>query len=152
MTEDFEKGLEKLIVWQKAIQFASYICGVIVKKIPEDEKWALISQLRRSSQSVPANIAEGYGRYYYQEGVRFAYIARGSLQETYSHLTYAKEMEYFSSDEFDHSKKEIAELMRLLNGYINYLKRTKRGINEPGAQYFAHPDIEIEEVSPAPAP
>jgi four helix bundle protein len=149
MSESDEKGLETLIVWKKAIQFAKYICKIIVAKFPEQEKYALASQIRRSAQSIPANIAEGYGRFYYQEGIRFAYIARGSLEETHSHLTYACEMDYISSTEYDDLKKRIGEVRKLIDGYINYLKRTKRGRSEPGAHYYISsnsdfvPDLDI---------
>lgn len=148
MTEVDDKGLETLVVWQKALQFAKYICGVVISQLPDQEKYALASQIRRSSQSVPANIAEGYGRYYYQEGIRFAYIARGSLEETRSHLTYAHEMMYISNEELNKAKLQIDEVKKLLNGYINYLKRTKRGISEPGAQYFTHVIEDIDDLQP----
>ncbi len=94
MDETQDKGLESLLVWKKAMQFAVTISKEILVKIPVEEKYALSSQIRRASQSIPANIAEGYGRFYFQEGVRFAYIARGSLEETRSHLTFAYEMRY----------------------------------------------------------
>lgn len=136
MNGNEQKGLESLVVWQKSLQFALYISRQIIPKLPECEKYALTSQLRRSCQSIPANIAEGYGRFYYQEGIRFAYIARGSLQETRSHLTFAQEMGYISVDDFVNIKIFIEELQKLTNGYINYLKRTKQGIGEPGTHYF----------------
>lgn len=131
-----QKGLHNLIVWQKSMGFTVNICKTILPKLPDHEKWALADQLRRSSQSIPANIAEGYGRYYFQEGVRYAYIARGSLEETLSHLSFAKEMGYLSSTEFDSLFLDISEIRRLISGYINYLKKSKRGINEPGSQYL----------------
>jgi four helix bundle protein len=144
--ENNEKGLKSLVVWQKALQFAIFICKNILPKFPEDEKWALTSQLRRSVQSVPANIAEGYGRYYFQEGVRFAYIARGSLEETHNHLTFANRMQYLSEIEYQKLEIDIDELKRLINGFINYLKKSKRGINEVGAHYFTDSEpIRIEQ-------
>jgi four helix bundle protein len=82
---------------------------------------------------VPANIAEGYGRFYYQENVRFCYIARGSLEETFSHLVLAKRLDYLPESKFNEINTEIQELRRMLNGYIAFLKRSKRGANEPGA-------------------
>ena len=135
MDEAQEKGLESLLVWKKAMQFAVTISREILVKIPVEEKYALSSQIKRASQSIPANIAEGYGRFYFQEGVRFAYIARGSLEETRSHLTFASEMHYIDEVQFGNMQQRIEELRKMINGYINYLKRTKRGINEPGALY-----------------
>ncbi len=81
-----DKGLETLLVWQKSLAFAVEVCKIILPKMPVQEKWPLVDQLRRSAQSIPANIAEGYGRFYFQESVRFCYIARGSLEETPAYI------------------------------------------------------------------
>jgi four helix bundle protein len=134
-------GLNNLAVWVKAKDFGVFVCTHILSKIPDDEKYALISQLRRSSQSIAANIAEGYGRYYYQEGVRFAYIARGSLLETQNHLIFAREMNYIGVEVFSDLLLRLEEILKMLNGYINYLKKSKRGINEPGAGYLLNDSI-----------
>jgi four helix bundle protein len=147
MTFDEQKGLEGLFVWQKAQDFALEICKNIIIKMPEAEKYALTSQLRRSSQSIAANIAEGYGRYYYQEGIRFTYIAKGSLEETYSHLSFALRMSYISKEDFELLKEKIEELRRMTNGFINYLKKSKKGISEPGAAYFTIPHVDSSDAS-----
>ncbi len=128
-----DKGLETLQIWQRALEFATKVCREITPSFPKEEKWALTNQTRRSAQSGPANIAEGYGRYYYQDNVRFCYIARGSLEETFSHLVLAKNLGYLSDQVFNNINTEIQELRRMLNGYIAFLKRSKRGENEPGA-------------------
>ena len=73
-----EKGLETLLIWQRSLEFAKLVCKEVLPQLPSQENWALANQLRRAVQSIPANIAEGYGRYYFQESVRFCYIARGS--------------------------------------------------------------------------
>jgi four helix bundle protein len=112
------------------------VCKEILPQLPTDEKWALASQLRRSVQSVPANIAEGYGRFYFQEGVRFCYIARGSLEESFSHITLAHQLEYLSDAVYDPLTAEIRELRRMLNGYIAFLRTSKRGATEIGANLF----------------
>jgi four helix bundle protein len=104
------QGLESLVVWKKALQFAVFLSGEIIKEFPVEEKYALSSQLRRACQSIPTNIAEGYGRFYYQEGIRFAYIARGSLEETRSHVNYAHQMGYISNDEIGLINNRIEEV------------------------------------------
>ena len=86
------KSLETLETWCKARDFALRIYKEVLPLLPPEEKWNLNQQLRRSSLSIPANIAEGYGRFYYQDNVRFCYNARGSLEETLSHLSIAGEM------------------------------------------------------------
>jgi four helix bundle protein len=133
MPEDREKGLESLQLWQHAVAFAAKVCQQVLPLLPGDEKWAMSAQLRRSVQSIPANIAEGFGRFYYQDCIRFCYIARGSLEETYSHLVLAKELNYLPAHVYQAMDRDVQEMRRLLNGYIAYLKRTKRGHNEPGA-------------------
>lgn len=143
-----EKGLETLQVWQRSLAFATYVCHNILPLLPVQEKFALTDQLRRSVQSVPANIAEGYGRFYYQEGVRFCYIARGSLEETYSHLALAHNLKYFDNDTYKNLNDEIQELRRMLNGYIIFLKNSKRGANEPGAITSIHEPAAIYLASP----
>src|SRR4030042_5654086 len=88
------QGLERLKVWKKARDLALDVYRNVLPLLPNEEKWGLNQQIRRSVQSVPANIAEGYGRYYYQENVRFCYLTRGSLEETLSHLVLAHELGY----------------------------------------------------------
>lgn len=133
MEEHSEKGLDSLKVWKRALAFAKDVCLHALPLFPAQEKWSLDVQLRRSVQSIPANIAEGYGRFYYQESVRFCYIARGSLEETYSHLKLAHELGYLPQPDYERYTSEIGELRRMINGYISYLKKSKRGSNEPGA-------------------
>jgi len=115
------------------MDFAQMVCKQVIPIMPLEEKWVLSSQLRRAVQSVPANIAEGYGRYYYQDNVRFCYIARGSLEEAFTHLTLANRLNYLPDDQYHQLVDDIHRLRRLLNGYIAYLKTSKRGATEPGS-------------------
>ncbi|RJP51366.1 MAG: four helix bundle protein [Anaerolineaceae bacterium] len=128
-------GLEKLDVWCKARDFAVRINKDLLPLLPAEEKWALSQQVRRSSQSIPANIAEGHGRFYFQDNVRFCYIARGSLEETLSHIVYAHKVGYISESLYKDLAVDGENLNRLINGYIGFLKRSKQGANEPGANY-----------------
>lgn len=135
MSNDNIQGLETLEAWKKARAFVLVVYKEVLPLLPVDEKWHLNQQVRRSAQSVPANLAEGHGRFYYQDNVRFCYIARGSLTETYTHLLLAHDLKYVPDDLFNRLKSQIEELIRIINGYIAYLKRSKRGENEPGANY-----------------
>ena len=127
------QGLERLNVWRRAKDFALFVYREVLPLLPGEEKWGLDQQIRRAVQSIPANIAEGYGRYYYQDNVRFCYIARGSLDETASHLVLAHELGFVPDKLFERLAEKGEELVRLLNGYIAYLKRSRQGENEPGA-------------------
>ena len=136
-----DKGLETLQVWQKSLAFAADVCKTILPKLPVQEKWSLSDQLRRSAQSIPANIAEGYGRFYFQESVRFCYIARGSLEETFSHLTLAHKLDYLDNATYKQLNNQIIELRRMISGYIAFLKESKRGASEPGANHQVREDL-----------
>ena len=129
------QGLQKLEVWKRAKDFALRIYQDVLPLLPQEEKWNLSSQLRRSSLSISANIAEGYGRFYYQENVRFCYTARGSLEETLSHLVFSFEAKFIPDALFNELSIEGDEIGRMLNGYITYLKRSKQGVNEPGSAH-----------------
>ena len=129
-------GLEKLDVWCKARDFAVRVNKEMLQLLPPEEKWALNQQIRRSSQSIPANIAEGHGRFYFQDNVRFCYIARGSLEETLSHIVYAYKVGYISEILYKSFSVDGENLNRLINGYIGFLKKSKQGANEPGSNYM----------------
>ena len=141
-------GLEKLDVWCKARDFAVRVHKEFLHLLPAEEKLALSQQIRRSSQSVPANIAEGHGRFYFQDNVRFCYIARGSLEETLSHIVYAYKVGYISETLYKSFATDGENLNRLINGYIGFLKKSKQGANEPGAKYAVRemtPDYILED-------
>jgi len=91
----------KLKVWRRAKDFALEIYAKVLPLLPPEEKWNLNQQLRCASLSISANIAEGYGRFYYQENVRFCYNARGSLEETLSDLVFAFEAKYIPATLYD---------------------------------------------------
>ena len=135
MATDNIQGLETLEAWRKSKSFAVKVYREILPLLPPEEKWNLNQQIRRSVSSIPANIAEGHGRFYYQENIRFCYIARGSLTETHSHIALASELGYVPPEKYDEMRKLVEELVRIINGYIAYLKRAKVGANEPGANY-----------------
>ena len=129
------EGLSRLKVWMRAKDFALLIYKKVLPSLPAEEKWNLNQQLRRASLSISANIAEGYGRFYYQDNVRFCYTARGSLDEVLSHLTFAHEMSFISGELYRELANEGDEIDKMLNGYISYLKQSKQGAKEPGANH-----------------
>ena len=143
------EGLNRLSVWVRAKDFAVSIYKKILPFLPSEEKWNLNQQLRRSSLSISANIAEGYGRFYYQDNVRFCYNARGSLEEVLSHLTFACEMSFISKELYKELTNEAEEIDKILNGYISYLQKSKHGASEPEANYFAHEEAAAYAAEPS---
>jgi four helix bundle protein len=118
-------GFESLECWKKARQLRLELMK-IVNTFPKDEKYQLVSQLTRASRSVTANIAEGNGRFYYQENIAFCRKSRGSLFEIKDHLITAIECRYINNEELESLGRKIEECITMLNGYINYLKKKKQ--------------------------
>jgi four helix bundle protein len=108
------------------MELARDVCLRLVPALPEEEKYALASQLRRAAQSIPANIAEAYGRFHYADAARCCYIARGSLEEMWSHVLLGREIGYWRDFSFEDLRKRYLRVQQMLNGYIGYLKRSRR--------------------------
>lgn len=142
------QGLKRLQVWMRAKDFAIQIYKNVLPLLPAEEKWNLGQQLRRSSLSISANIAEGYGRFYYQDNVRFCYIARGSLEETLSHLIFAFEAGFIPESLYKNLESEGEEIDKMLNGYVGYIKKSKQGEREPGADRVVHENPAPYNVEP----
>jgi four helix bundle protein len=101
------------------------ISALVKTHFPPEEKYKLTDQILRSSRSITACIAEGYGRFHYQENIQFCRTSRGSLMETLEHLITAYDEEYINVEELIIFKKDIDKCGKLLNGYINSLRKTK---------------------------
>jgi four helix bundle protein len=123
-SNDYKGGFETLEAWKIARNFRIKIRKLALT-FPDEEKFMLKSQIIRSSRSIGNNIAEGYGRFNYQETIHFCRQGRGSLTETLDHLHIALECEYIGSTELDLFRKDYDHLLKLINGYIAYLKRKK---------------------------
>jgi four helix bundle protein len=87
----------------------------ITKSFPLEEKFRLSDQLIRCSRSIGNNIAEGHGRFHYQDNIRFCIIARGSLSETLDHMIIAQDENLISEEVFNSFHA----------GYIQFIKRKK---------------------------
>lgn len=110
-----------LIIWQKGIDLAVDVYA-LTKDFPESEKFALSSQVQRSASSIPANIAEGYGRQSTKSYSQFIKISRGSLFELETHLILAERLEYIKKIElYEKVKNQIIEEGKMLNVFIKKL-------------------------------
>ena len=117
-------SFEDLEVWKIGTEIRKLSMN-IVRKLPSEEKFDLGSQLKRASRSISNNIAEGYGRFHYQENIQFCRVSRGSAYETLDHLIIANEEAYITDGELQNARDLIDKFLRVLNGYINYLKKAK---------------------------
>ncbi len=117
---------EDLEVWQVARALRREFAE-LTKRLSSNERYRLVDQILRASRSVTANIAEGYGRFHYQENIQFCRQARGSLFELVDHLTVLLDEAVLDREEFEALRAEIFRVVRMLNGYVKYLQRRKAG-------------------------
>jgi four helix bundle protein len=129
--EKGKRGFEDLECFQLALEVVAKV-HEFSKSLPAEEKYDLFSQIRRSSKSVTANLAEGYGRYHYLDSLRCYSIARGELNETLSHLINAKVLNYLNQPAFEALYKLIRETEQTLNGYMAYVRHQRAGSQEFG--------------------
>src|SRR5690606_33327497 len=114
-------GFEKLDAWKYAIEFADAVYDVTLV-FPDDERFGLTSQMRRSAVSVSANVAEGSGRSS-KDFARFLGVAYGSLMETVSHLVIAQRRQLIDEESFRGLYQSADQLARILSGVRNSLTR-----------------------------
>ena len=109
-----------LNVYKKAMDFVVLIYKT-TKKFPSDEKYGLISQMRRAAVSIPSNISEGAARKNTKEFIQFLYHSLGSAAEIETQLEIAKELEYI--DNTEDLNKSLHQIILMLTGLIGSLKK-----------------------------
>ena len=110
------KSFEDLIVWQKAHEFVLSVYRV-TKVFPQEETFGLVSQFRRAAVSVPANIAEGFGKKSKPDKLRYFNISQGSLEECRYYVLLANDLGYLK-DTSKEMVKQVMQVSKLLSGYI----------------------------------
>ncbi len=147
-------SFKELEVW-KACRELRILIWKTVKTFPSEEKYRLTDQMIRSSRSATTQIAEGYGRFHFQENIQFCRISRGSLFELIDHLTVALESEYITDQQYRDLEQKAIKCIQILNGYINYLIKAKANhstneIAEPEEYYGSlgeHPQTESAKIN-----
>ncbi len=119
------KNFYDLNAWKKGHNLALEIYK-ITRLFPKDEIYAMISQLRRASSSVTANIAEGFARYHFKDKIRFYYNARGSATEIQSFLLLAKDLGYINFQTCKRLGEDANEVGKLINGLIRSIENQNK--------------------------
>lgn len=119
------KTFEDLDCWKACRSFKQW-CREIAARFPPTEKYGLKDQLMRAARSATANIAEGYGRFHYQETIQFCRHARGSCYEVLDHIIEAHDSGYIEQDLVAECRKHLELCVKLINGYIRYLQSRKK--------------------------
>jgi four helix bundle protein len=121
------KSFEDLDCWKICTEYRRDI-SKLTKRFPKEERFCLTDQIIRASRSVTNNIAEGYGRFHFQENIQFCRQGRGSLFEVLDHLIIARDENYITIEELLAFRIKSDRCLALLNGYINYLKKMKENV------------------------
>ena len=124
MSDESRYKLDDFELYKTAREFRKKIYKLI-KKLPVEEKFALSPQMRRAAISITNNIAEGHGRWHWQENMQFCRISRGSVEEVIDDLNICIDEEYFPETELENLKSEAYNLIEKINSYISYLKKLK---------------------------
>jgi four helix bundle protein len=117
-----------LRVWQLARELRRQVYSLCTG-FPPDERFALAQQLRRATISITANIAEGFGRYSYQENIQFCRLARGSAYEVRDHLITATDQNYITTDGHQRFQALAMRVIQTLNGYIRSTQARQKAAN-----------------------
>lgn len=113
-------GYERLEVWQKSMDLAVEVYGLI-RSLPADERFSLADQMRRGAVSIPSNIAEGATRASKKEFAQYLHIALGSASELDTQIQIAQRVGFFQ-DVAAH-RQEILVVKKMINALITSLKR-----------------------------
>jgi four helix bundle protein len=119
------KSFEELDCWKVCREVRKFVYE-LVKKYPKEELYGLVQDMRRAARSTTHNIAEGFGRFHYQENIQFCRHSRGSLHELIDQLITSLDEEYITQEDYEQGRSLIDRALALLNGYINYLSRQKQ--------------------------
>ncbi len=117
------KDFISLEAWKKGNEIKMMFYKEIIPLLSEEEKFNLGSQIRKAAISITANIAEGYGRFHYKEGIQFYRISRGSLYELKDHLMSCYNLHFITKDLYTKGIKLIEEAKVMLNGFITYVRK-----------------------------
>jgi four helix bundle protein len=116
------RNFQDLSIWQRSHLLTLKIYSV-TKKFPKEEMFGIISQMRRSSSSIPTNIAEGCGRNSNPEMKRFLIIATGSSELEYQ-LILSKDLQYLSETTYKELQNELVEIRKMIYAFIKNLPLT----------------------------
>lgn len=118
-----DKPHKKLEVWKKSMEMVLEVYQ-ITKGFPGEEKYGLISQIRRAAVSVPSNIAEGAARNTKREFINYLHTAQGSLSELDTQLELSLGVGYMTSESLKPIQDLIQSIDKMLTGLIKSLRRT----------------------------
>jgi four helix bundle protein len=124
MNEEQTRTFEELEAWQAARAFRIFVYRRIIPVLIQQKEFDLADQIKRASRSVTNNIAEGHGRYHFLDNSRFCSQARGSLNEVLDQLITCNDDSLISDDLYQVGREHFNKSLRILNGYMSWLRRS----------------------------
>ena len=134
------RDYKELDVWKKSVALTTEIYK-LTAGFPDTERYGLTSQIRRATTSIPANIAEGWGRGSRGEYIQFLTVARGSLMELETHLIISCNLQFLHSEKLASVSKPVKDIERMLNRLIAVLR------NRKGKSEVSHGTRDTEHVA-----
>ncbi len=124
MIEEPTKTFEELEAWKAGRELRIFVFRQIRPILLHQKEFDLADQIKRASRSVTHNIAEGHGRFHYLDNYRFCSLARGSLNEVLDQLITCSDDSLIDEPLFLEGRRHFDTTLRILNGYMSWLKRT----------------------------
>ena len=124
--ESHSQNFEQLECWRACRELRIFVTRTVVPLLPDCEKFRLIDQLIRAARSTTANVAEGDGRYHYQDNAKFCRNARGSCKEVLDHLIAAHDEDMITDKTLLDGRVLVETSAKLLSAYIRYLIKAQR--------------------------
>ncbi len=107
------KSYQDLVVWNKGVDLVAEIYK-LTQSLPANEQFGLTSQMRRAAISIPANVAEGFGRWHAKDFARFLLIANGSVKELETHLHLCARLGYLQQKQIDAAMNLSTEISKII--------------------------------------
>ena len=128
------RSFEDLECWKAGRELRLFVARRIIPVLPREERYRLGGQILEAARSITANIAEGYGRFHYLDNSKFCSNARGSCTEVLDHLITARDEEMISIPLLQEGRAKVDFALKLINGYMAYLKRAASSKAKPDAE------------------
>lgn len=117
------KDFTTLRAWQKCRELKNFVYSQVIPRLPKEETYSLGSQIRRAAVSTTANIAEGYGRFHFKEGIQYYRISRGSIYELKDHVITCHDQKFIDNLVLEKVISLIEEAKSTLNGFIHFVQK-----------------------------
>ena len=126
MDKNSLKSFEDLDCWKACRELRLFVVRQVVPLLPKHEDRRLADQLIRAGRSATSNLAEGYGRFHFLDNAKFCSNSRGSCWEVLDHLITAYDEDIVSEEVLKKGRDLVNRAIRLINGYMNYLRKASK--------------------------